>query len=245
MTSIHASIPSNMKAAVIEARQRGEQSSTATLEDPGQTIVHEDVESEDEEDNSKENDASLSPSPVDPCPPSSIRRPTVLGKRPLGELPTPEESPSEDEDETTMTKSERNIIANTPNLSSNMANLSFEATFSMPELGTCSRQVPKLVQERSKNIQPPLFTRYGESSSRIQSCSDHFASRAKRICPDEGKENAKDSEEVQPLAAQPKPAPLIGLGVKGGSISAPVSRKTSAVATARPKAKPRVGIRRL
>jgi ubiquitin-conjugating enzyme E2 S len=252
MTSIHASIPSNLKAAVSEAKGRGEEQIENEPVPAQPDTVYVDAESEDETENGKENDASLSPSPVDPHPPASIHRPTVLGKRPLGELPTPEEPPSEDEEEdNSLTHSERNIVANTPNLSNNLASFGFsselDSTVSMPELGICSRQTPKLVERlRGTNFTRPVLTSRPCEATRVVPCSAaSVPSRAKRVCSEEGKENENGSEQVPSLASQPKPAPLIGLGVKASSASVPVSRMSSVMGATKMKPKPRVGMRRL
>lgn len=68
----------------------------------------------DEASASKENDPSQSPSPVMA---QSPRKPT-LAKRPLADLPTPPEPDPEDDGATALSPSERNIVANTPYLSS-------------------------------------------------------------------------------------------------------------------------------
>lgn len=68
----------------------------------------------DEASASKENDPSQSPSPVMT---QSPRRPT-LTKRPLSDLPTPPEPDSEADGTTALSPSERNIVVNTPYLSS-------------------------------------------------------------------------------------------------------------------------------
>lgn len=77
----------------------------------------------DEASASKENDPSQSPSPVMA---QSPRRP-ALAKRPLSDLPTPPEPDSEDDGATALSPSERNIVANTPYLSSPLATTSAES----------------------------------------------------------------------------------------------------------------------
>ena len=130
MTSIHARIPPNLRSAAIEARTRGEEkqkSGVKTYEAPD----HSDTGEDDEVSASKENDPSISPSPVSPPPTIQPRRNTILGKRPLSDLPTPEEPPSDDESQTHshLSASERNIAANTtPNLSGSFSSLSFANT---------------------------------------------------------------------------------------------------------------------
>lgn len=66
---------------------------------------------------SKENDPSQSPSPVMAQSP----RRSTLAKRPLSDLPAPPELDSEDDGTVALSPSERNIIANTPYLSSPVA----------------------------------------------------------------------------------------------------------------------------
>ena len=127
ITSIHARVPSNLKKAVIEARTRGEEKQKAEItiyEAPDNS----DTENDDEASASKENDPSISPTTVTPPPIVPLRRNTTLGKRPLSDLPTPEEPPSEDESQpqSHLSASEQNIAANTtPNLSGSFSSLSF------------------------------------------------------------------------------------------------------------------------
>ena len=135
MTSIHAPIPPTMKDAVLEAKQRGEdklssnansvrrlsqsleRSSNHTSTAPPPPEIYEDPNSggeENDEDAFKENDPTHSPHPFSPPPAKRIVRPSLLGKRPLSDLPTPEAEPSDDEEDPKMSSSERNIAANSP-----------------------------------------------------------------------------------------------------------------------------------
>lgn len=77
----------------------------------------------DEASASKENDPSQSPSPVMA---QSPRKPT-LAKRPLSDLPAPPEPDSEDDGATALSPSERNIVANTPYISSLLGTTSEES----------------------------------------------------------------------------------------------------------------------
>jgi ubiquitin-conjugating enzyme E2 S len=160
MTSIHAVIPSALRDAVAAAQRRGEDSSRpaplklatgkrphVAMEPTPPPTSQEDSDGEsewDDENDSKENDPNISPMPF--TQPNLPQRPR-LAKRPLSDLPTPVESPTDDEDEhyNGMTPSERNIAANTPlqssrfdfavqtpNLSSNIACLGISSTHDRP-----------------------------------------------------------------------------------------------------------------
>ena len=89
----------------------------------------------DEASASKENDPSQSPSPVmAPSP----RRP-AMAKRPLSDLPTPPEPDSGDDGATALSPSERNIVANSPYLSSPLATTSTESPRQNVKLAERSR----------------------------------------------------------------------------------------------------------
>jgi ubiquitin-conjugating enzyme E2 S len=235
MSSIHAKVSPSLRNAVVAAKSRGEEVFTEADDD----------ESDYEEEDSKENDPSLSPSPVDPSPITCILRSSVLGKRPLGDLPTPPEPPSDDEDEdlSNAWSSARNIVANTPNLSGNMA---CAATSSNPPWRS-----PMLTE---RNHAQPAFqsTMRGmlDGMPSVESSRDspnRTQPSAKRMCSGEGKENQSilDQPYLKPTV-QPKPSPLIGLGVKAHTgLAASASRKdgNSSMRISKPKA--RVGIRRL
>ena len=236
MTSIHAPIPPHLAVAVQEARTRGEVKAQEQAEEPDDEIYV-------DENEDQENDPSLSPSPI-PTP-TATRQNSVLGKRPLSELPTPVEPESEDED-CTMTDSQRNIVANTPNLSSNLASMSFNSSNNVQSFPTgAPRRSPKLM-ERSRSVN---FA-HSQASHDFLSAAIEAAAQpaAKRICglSDLGKENAMDSEGLRPALAflpQKHNAP-IGLGVHSlGSKAVPTRKPGMPSGISKPK--PRVGLRRL
>lgn len=251
MTSIHARIPPNLKAAVADARTRGE-------EKPKQRIKifesgdQSDVE-DDESSASKENDPSISPSPVSPPPTLPVRRNTVLGKRPLSDLPTPEEPPSEDEQQRGLSASEKNIVANTPNLSQGLSSLSFSnlpptcasaaktpasASFAGEPHSSRRHAVPHARSaDRSSEAHalssfaftgiPTLNAGYSLNANPIE--ADQPPSK-KRAFSEEGKENVAEARGSPPrqAAALPeklKPAPMgqgQGLGLGLGAKSASI-----------------------
>ena len=271
MTSIHARIPPNLRAEVNRAKTRGE-------EKPKQEIVifESDAQSdaEDEASASKENDPSISPSPVSPPPSLPLRRNTVLGKRPLSDLPTPEEPPSDDEEQhACLSASEKNIIANTPNLSKDMSSLSFT---NLPPATASSLKTPN-----SASFPPAAFAnsphrptvsnaRTANHSSTFSSCAFTFTGistvstsdyssndsteppPAKRTCSGDGKENFTEGLENGALGITHKHAPSL---LQEKSRQAPLIGLGVKIASTAPAAKklnttgaknkPRTGLRRL
>lgn len=264
MTSIHAVIPAGLQSAVDAAQCRGEDAKSQlpklasrkrphlVLEPtpPAQPDYDSDV-SDDEASASKENDPSISPLPVTmPDPPQ--RRP-FLPKRPLSDLPTPVESPTDDEDETCsgMTSSERNIAANTPNLSSTIACMAVS-----------ERPGPRLV-ERSRSFnfasrpkeEPSVeglmiipFEDNATDCSTVERDYDMEQPAAKRVCSGEEKENITEAKPAQP-APLSKPTVTGGLVAKVSNpaelrkVSSASGSSSSGSMRAVPKA--RTGLRRL
>lgn len=200
----------------------------------------------DEASASKENDPSMSSSPVMA---QSPRRPT-LAKRPLSDLPAPPEPDSEDDGATALSPSERNIVANTPYLSSPLGTTSEESL----------RQSIKLT-ERSKIVN--FTNRSLQDVNRDGVGNVHFDIKVdaevevppvqKRLCVWAEKENSKGVHMANPqswlLAAAARSVP----GVSGAA-------STSSAALLRPSfhkpvpssnmvnknaMKPRMGLRRL
>ena len=238
----------------MNAQTRGEERQAPGAKPIEDNRGTESVEEDCEEDECKENNPSLSPSPV-PTP-TTARRPTILGKRPLSDLPTPEEPESDDESDIPMTSSERNIVANTPNLSSNLECMSFNSTTTQSSHASIEQQPrrPTKLAERSRGvnfIRPRTDHTFQDAPA---SCSLHEPEQvappsAKRVCSGSGdKENAMDLEEAaKAVFVSAKPAALVGLGLKTAPSSAASSRKSSTASggSAGARNKPRVGLRRL
>jgi ubiquitin-conjugating enzyme E2 S len=247
MTSIHAPIPAKLRAAVMEARSRGEENKPTGSTPNGMRIRPDPVlfavdESDNESDYddeataSKENDPPPSPSPIGLNAPLPPRRP-ILGKRPLSDLPTP--SPTDDDPQ--LSPSERNIAANTPNLSSDMACMTVTADHSQ-------RRSTKLAErDRGINLAGPSMssTHRGRDNSPAP----------KRVCPgwDKGKENLTDGgyagAMAPPALPQARPNPAVGPGVWSTSSGTTTATRVAAVggvnANIAKSAKPRTGLRRL
>lgn len=174
----------------------------------------------DEASASKENDPSQSPFPVMA---QSPRRPT-LAKRPLSDLPTPPEPDSEDDGATALSPSERNIVANTPYLSS--------------PLGTNSEETPRQNIKLTERSQIINFTNRGlQDVSRDGVDNVHFEinvdaeveeSRAqKRLCVWAEKENSTGVHMANPQSWLPAAAARSVPGVSGAA-------STSSAAPLRP-----------
>lgn len=258
MTSIHATVPMDMKGAITEARTRGEEKlQTRANPAPAANDEQSDDEDEDEASASKENDPSISPSPVSPPTSMPIRRNTVLGKRPLSDLPTPL-----DEEQSSLSASERNIAANTPNLSSELSTLSFGNPTITPTSSSISsfpasssRLQGSTLGERVRSLNadsviPTSFTFTGIPTS--SNSEPTQTPSAKRVCSREGKENVSDgqdtinksnglSERSMTSTASLQMASVVGLGVR----NVPMKDNKPKISTTGPKGKPRVGLRRL
>ena len=261
MTSIHATVPANLREAVAQAQCRGEEASKKTKgdrkwnsksvgllglsADKGQDSAIQqsaanEAESDDDENEataSKENDPSLSPSPVAPQSP----RKNILGKRPLADLPTPLDTDDDEEDNcSSMTSSDRNVAKNTQHLSN--AQTCTEGN------GERQRKSPKLA-ERSRSFN---FASRGKDTSEVATGlmitpfedAGGEITATKRVCSGEGKENVTETTgEKKEQVVVPKPALPVNAGPKvsaGRNISATSSASGNGKA-----ARPRVGLRRL
>ncbi|KAJ5127220.1 Ubiquitin-conjugating enzyme E2 [Penicillium atrosanguineum] len=259
MTSIHASIPDDLKDSVLEAKHRGEDSNSirheeepilqrprkqkplhpGTIKKTSKPTPSEDTMSDSEnEDPSKENNPSLSSTPVRLTPPSPRK---ALGKRPLSVLtmPYPEDpdadmmlidSDSEYERDLPKSSSEQNISANTRTRSSS------------PQ-----RKSPRLAPSKGN------ASRLRDDLQIYEDVPDRTLMDISRRFSSDGKENRatggmKDIE-LQAKIASNALAQTPGLSVKSSLNSNPsrVSKKVvgGPRKTAVPKAKPRIGVRRL
>lgn len=271
MTSIHAPIPPDLKDSVAEAKHRGEDPSSIRLEEDTSTqrprkqqrlhpgtikkSIHKpnpsddisDSENEDPASASKENNPSLSSTPVRLTPPSP--RKSALGKRPLSVLTTPYpedpdadmmlvDSDSEHERGLTKSSSEQNISANTRTRAS----------------VSPQRKSPKLTLNKGGNASFRLrddLQIYEDVPDRtLADFSRRFSGDGKENCT-EASGGLKDKKESQDKAtgANPLAGQIQGLPVKSPANSnlSRVSKKVVGgprKATA-PKAKPRIGVRRL
>ena len=267
MTSIHAAIPISLQAAVDTAKRRGEDATPTFVKLPSrkrplmalqlptpaplQSINPESDLSDDEGSASKENDPALSPSPVN-YPAPSPRRP-LLNKRPLSDLPTPTEIPSDDEDEARsgLTSSERNIAANTPHLSSSIASMVVsEHSPPSPKLVERSQSFNFAFRGKDNGSSGLLILPFEDETSGPNGpdCDEDINQPPKkRACSGEGKENVTEILPAQPvIMAKHVSTPGIGFKVQSGVELRKVSGISGAsgggsVRTARP----RVGLRRL
>lgn len=200
----------------------------------------------DEASASKENDPSMSSSPVMA---QSPRRPT-LAKRPLSDLPPPPEPDSEDDGATALSPSERNIVANTPCLSSPLGTTREESL----------RQNIKLT-ERSKIDN---FTNRGlQDVNRDGVGNVHFDIKVdaevevppvqKRLCVWAEKENSQEVHMANPQSWLPAAAAKSVPGVSGAASTSPAALLRSSfhkpVSSSnmvnKNAMKPRMGLRRL
>ncbi|MCJ1396331.1 hypothetical protein MMC18_009220 [Xylographa bjoerkii] len=270
MTSIHAPIPTSLHDAVAAAKSRGEETGPVTakqvsrkrphlaLEDPSiptQVVPDHDTDpSDDEATASKENDPALSLSLVNPPIPSP-RRPQLL-KRPLSDLPTPTETDSEDEDEACagLTPSERNIAANTPNLSSNIARMAVsEPSITGTKLVERSRSFNFAARDRDERVTGGLmitpFEDQSASGDAEEEQEETYQPPTKRVCSGEEKENITEAQQAKPVLSAKLAAPA---GPTAKASAAGSLRKVSSAsgsgggaASTRVMAKPRIGLRRL
>jgi len=273
MTSIHAVIPLAWKAPTEAAKRRGEDSDPVpaaskllnsrkrphlAIESTPPALLDMDSEGEDSDDEasaSKENDPSISPSPVNPPAPSA-RRPT-LQKRPLSDLPTPVESPTDDEDEACagMTPSERNVAANTPNLSSNVACMSVSERSDHPiKLAERSRSFNFAWRGKyDANVSGLMITPFEDRSSQssvVTQDADTEQPAKKRVCSSEEFEEKENFTEVRPALPAPLSKPLsVGAAPVKSSTGADLRKVSSASGSSGSGSlrapKPRVGLRRL
>ncbi|MCJ1249376.1 hypothetical protein MMC30_006599 [Trapelia coarctata] len=272
MTSIHAVIPLDWRAPVEAAKRRGEDSVSGPAAsklfnsrkrphlaiEPIPALPDMDSDGDDFDDEasaSKENDPSISPLPVNPPAPSA-RRPT-LQKRPLSDLPTPVESPTDDEDEACagMTSSERNIAANTPNLSSNVACMSVSERSDRPiKLVERSRSFNFAWRGKddagASGLMITPFEDRSSQSSVIAQEMDMEQPAKKRVCSSEEFEEKENFMEVRPVLPTLLSKPLsVGAAPAKPPTGVDLRKVSSASGSGGSgsvrAAKPRVGLRRL
>ena len=223
MTSIHATVPGHLRDAVTAAQQRGEEAvedkldrvhkessaagSSKTSRIQSNAMRHtpsilqasfsgldvSDDNSDDESDASKENDPTLSPDPVVVAPTSPRR--SILGKRPLSDLPTPVESDDEEDSRPNITSSERNIAANIPSTSF------FNVPLKVDQANTQSR-----LAERSHGVN---LSNRASIESNPRSISGQTA-----VAPNFGFEH-QSSDVSEPATKRVCPSNVGGLGREG------------------------------
>lgn len=246
MTSIHASIPSDQKDEVLEAKRRGEIVGTVIGEDAeqrptikgrsasslssvvfkklpesitGTQSARSNFQAPASEDGDDESEAKENDPLLSrsPVPAPTPRRPT-LAKRPLSDLPIVE--PEYDvTDAPCLSSSEQNVANNVDQLAG---------------IGASDSSRKGLqVAERSQGVN---VTGWGLQETRGNGTgSVDFEGRpTKRICSDSGKENTIETWAAKKLLE--KPLPAISAATK---VAEPVSRIVSV------KGKSRVGLRRL
>lgn len=225
---------------------------TPTSPPPSSFLDQDMSPSDDEATASKENDPTLSPIPINP-PNPSVRRP-LLSKRPLSDLPTPAETDSENEDEVCagLTPSERNIAANTPNLSSNLACMTVSVQHStssnLVERSRGFSSATRCNEERPSGLMIIPFEDKVLHNTTANLEEETSQPCAKRVCSGEEKENMSEVKPDKPIIVS-KPSAMPGLTGKVSS-SADL-RKVSAASgssgsgSMRVMARPRVGLRRL
>ena len=265
MTSIHAGIPDRMREAVLVAKSRGEEpgaiiaenierrprmkyksmtSSTVVMKNlphrlsskqlapsPRQIVQEHDTTSEDEENSEcKENDPMLSPSPV----PALLQRRPMLGKRPLSDLPVPLETHPDSGHAPLLSPSEQNIANGSDATSSNSKGGSSRKDSQLTERNISSITNGRRIQDVELN------------AVATQLLEDQIADGprpSKRVCSEEGKENALEEHSYMRLPDWPLPV-MNGMSRE----CLPNSRKASAPGSTNVgslKGKSRVGLRRL
>jgi ubiquitin-conjugating enzyme E2 S len=273
MTSIHALIPAALRAPVGAAKRRGEDSGPIptgskllnnrkrphlAIEPTPPALPDVDSDGDDFDDEasaSKENDPSISPSPVN-APAPAARRPT-LQKRPLSDLPTPVESPTDDEDDAFvgMTPSERNVAANTPNLSSNIACMSVSDGSDRPiKLAERSRSFNFAWRGKddagASGLMITPFEDRSSQSSMVELDVDMEQPAKKRVCSSEEFEEKENITEARPVLPTAPSKPLsVGAGPAKVSTGLDFRKVSSASGSSGSgsvrAAKPRIGLRRL
>lgn len=265
MTSIHAAIPDELREAALAAKARGEEpgaivgnnverrpkmkyesmststvvmenlphrlSSTQLIPSPLQLAQeHGPISEDDENSECKENDPMLSPSPIPALP----QRRQTLAKRPLSDLPVPIEPPSDSGHAPLLSPSEQNIANGSASASSNT-----RAGSSCKGLQLAERNTSINTNGRLQDI--------GSIDMATQPLRDQVAGDdprpSKRVCSEEGKENALEEHKYITLPEWPL---LVMNGMSRESLSTP--RKASAPGSTNIggiKGKSRVGLRRL
>ena len=260
MTSIHASIPPDVREAALVAKRRGEDPgcSISDAQDPRPSLKSKSAssssvvmkrlpqritginrenersgseDSEDENSESKENDPLLSPSPV---PTQNPRRPTLL-KRPLSDLPTPVEQGDGSNAATCLRPSEQNVVNNTfpP-----ATDLDIGTTYRVPQLAESSQAV----NFTGHGLQDVYINELGTLPS-TEKAGDDGDRPAKRICSDEAKENVAEGRRLERLPG--RPAPSTNCGSKAPDSAPRKASAPSSLGTGNMKGKAKIGLRRL
>ena len=272
MTSIHAPIPNSLQDAVAAAKNRGNEPKTTqlvaskkkrpfhTLEDGGKPFSapmapgYDEDTSDDEATASKENEPKFCPSLFEP--PIPIPRRPTLAKRPLSDLPTPIDSESDNEDEACMgmTSSERNVAANTPNLSSDVACMAVSDHHGISsKLAERTRSIGYVSGRKVEGATgltialPIAIPELADGISAPEQESDEPV--AKRICSGEGKENLNNGQGIKAVIVS-NPISVRGTAITFPAVISGVSKVSNATAVSgvrntRIVPRPRVGLRRL
>ena len=265
MTSIHAAVPDELREAVLAAKSRGEEpgaivtenierrpkikhksmsSSTMVMKNlphrlsskklappPCQIVQEHDPTSEDDESSEcKENDPMLSPPPVPALP---QRRP-MLPKRPLSDLPVPIETHPDSDHAPLLSPSEQNIANGSDSTSSSIKAGSLRKDLQLTERNTSSNTNGRRLQDVELN---------DVATQRLEDQIANGPRPSKRVCSEEGKENALEEHRFIRLPDWPLPV-MNGMNRE----CVPNSRKTlgpGSTNVVSVKGKTRVGLRRL
>ena len=266
MTSIHAAIPDELWEVAMAAKSRGEEPGAIVAENierrprikyksmtssimvmknlphrlpsiqltpsPRQLVQENDPTSDDDESSEcKENDPMLSPSPV----PALLQQRPKLEKRPLSDLPVPIEPYSDSSHAPLLSLSEQNIANGSPSTSSNTKPGSSRKGSQLAEQNTSRNTNGRRLQDVEINDKAtqPLEDQIADDGPRP----------SKRVCSEEGKENASEGHGYIRLPERPSPV-MSGMSRECLStprkVSAPGSTNVGGV-----KGKSRVGLRRL
>ena len=198
---------------------------------PRQIVQEHDSASEDEENSEcKENDPMLSPSRV----PALLQRRPMLGKRPLSDLPVPLETHPDSGQAPLFSPSEQNIANGSDATPSNGNGGSSRKDSQLTERNTSNKTNGRRLQDVELN------------DVATQPLEDQIADGprpSKRVCSEEGKENALEEHNYIRLPDWPVPV-MNGMSRE----CLPNSRKASAPGSTNAgsvKGKSRVGLRRL
>ena len=258
MTSIHASVPPDLREMASAARRRGEIAETSrkdnaeprsqgmsasssglasrslpqrpTSTHPAPVLIRFPQDTHDSDEEEDENSASKENNPaLSPVPvPAPSPRKPKLAKRPLSNLPCPIES-DENQHTTCMNSSEQNIAKN---------------AIQVPTAGSRPEGIHSVETSSMLNLKGRI-SQDQSSEQRIASAPEAFESYdgrpVKRTCSDEAKENAAAGSSImgQPRAPQPSSVPMNLHSAGPRKASAP-----GAIGSSR-AGKPRVGLRRL
>ncbi|KAL9638306.1 MAG: hypothetical protein Q9164_001634 [Protoblastenia rupestris] len=258
MTSIHASIPPDLREIASAARGRGEIAETSrqdnaeprsqgmsaspsvlalrslpqrrTSTHPAPVLIRFPQDAHDSDEEEDENSASKENNPaLSPIPvPEPSPRKPKLAKRPLSNLPCPIE-PDEDQHTTFTNPSEQNIAKNA---------IQIPTAGSRPK-GIHLVEKSSMLNLKGRSSQDRSFEQ--RTASAPEAFELHDGRPVKRICSDEAKENAAAESSImgQPRAPQSSSVPVKLHSAGPRKASAP-----GAIGSSR-AGKPRVGLRRL